>query len=316
MTYQQHMLRPAMTAIAAAMVLTATPSIAQSVETTPPLVDMTPATTTPDPLAADPVVTTTADPVASETVAPVAATANTASKPTARVRPVPVRNRTATTTAAARPAAAASAPAIAAAPVAALPAPIAAETAVPVPAAPLAAPAPVAVNDGVTANEALPIAGAAGLGLLALFGAGMAMRRRRRNEDEYAENDVEYVEPEAMIEPEPTPSFVRTPQADPVPVAVTVAAAAGATKLPSGFDISRFGPHVQAAYRGPTTDNPSMSLKRRLTVGNFLDKKAAEAAPVQPAAQPANPAWAARSDSDFMFRREGHTANLKRAFTT
>ena len=59
-----------------------------------------------------------------------------------------------------------------------------------------------------------------------------------------------------------------------------------------------------------------MSLKRRLTVGNFLDKKAAEAAPVAAAAKPANPAWAARSDSDFMFRREGHTANLKRAFTT
>ena len=325
MTYQQHMLRPAMTAIAAAMVLTATPSIAQSVETTPPLVDMTPATTTPDPLAADPVVTTTADPLVSEETAPVAATANTASKPTARSRPAPVRNRTATTTAMARPAAAASAPAIAAAPVAALPAPIAAETAVPVPAAPLAAPAPVAVNDGVTANEALPIAGAAGLGLLALFGAGMAMRRRRRNEDEYAENDVEYVEPEAMIEPEPTPSFVRTPQADPVPVAVPVAAAAGAagaTKLPSGFDISRFGPHVQAAYRGPTPDNPSVSLKRRLTVGHFLDKEegaaapaAAEPSPSEAASVPATkPAWAARPDGDFMFRRDDKQPGLRPTF--
>ena len=61
-----------------------------------------------------------------------------------------------------------------------------------------------------------------------------------------------------------------------------------------------------------------MSLKRRLTVGSFLDKKAAEAVPSEPAEvaakQATTPAWAARSDSDFMFRREGHTATLKRAF--
>ena len=180
---------------------------------------------------------------------------------------------------------------------------------------PVAAPAPVSANDSLLANDALPIAGAAGLGLLALFGAGMAMRRRRRDDEEFVEQDVEYVDavPEAMIEP--TPSFVRTPRADPVPVAAPVAAAAAATTLPSGFDISRFGPNVQAAYRGPTEANPSLSLKRRLTVGSFLDKKAAEAAPVETTAKPATtPAWAARTDSDFMFRREGQTANLKRAF--
>ena len=105
---------------------------------------------------------------------------------------------------------------------------------------------------------------------------------------------------------------------EPLPIAAPVAAAAAATTLPSGFDISRFGPNVQAAYRGPTEDNPSLSLKRRLTVGSFLDMKAAEAAssaPVATTAKPAgSPAWAARPDSDFMFRREGHTANIKRAF--
>ena len=180
------------------------------------------------------------------------------------------------------------------------------EAAVPTIPEPVAAPAPVAVADSILANDALPIAGVAGLGLLALFGAGMAIRRRRDDEDEFFEQDVEYVdaEPEAMIEP--------------VPIAAPVAAAAAATTLPSGFDISRFGPNVQAAYRGPSEDNPSLSLKRRLTVGSFLDKKAAEAAhsaPVETTAKPATtPAWAARTDSDFMFRREGHTANLKRAF--
>ena len=318
MTYQTHMLRPVMTAIAAVIALTATPSIAQSVETTPPIVDTTPAPTTADPLAADPVVTTASpDPIISEIAAPAAATpTKRATKPAARSSAAPTtRSRTIASNNVARPATAAPVAAMAAAPAPAMPAPVEPE-AVPVAAEPVAAPAPVAASDSILANDALPIAGAAGLGLLALLGAGMAMRRRRRDEDEFGEQEVEYVdaEREAMIEP--TPSFVRAPQADPVPVAAPLAAAAAATTLPSGFDISRFGPNVQAAYRGPTEDNPSLSLKRRLTVGSFLDKKAAEATNAAPVATTAKPAseWAARSDSDFMFRREGQTANIKRAF--
>ena len=320
MTYQTHMLRPAMTAIAAVIALTATPSIAQSVEASPPIIDTTPVTSAPDPLAAEPVVTTASpDPMVSETIAPVAVTpTKRAAKPATRSSAAPTRSRMIASTNVARPSVAAPVAAIAAAPAAALLVPAPPVAAVPVAPEPVAAPAPVVAADSILANDALPIAGAAGLGLLALFGAGMAMRRRRRDDEEFAEQDVEYIdaEPEAMIEP--TPSFVRTPQADPAPVAAPVAAAAAATTLPIGFDISRFGPNVQAAYRGPTEDNPSMSLKRRLTVGSFLDKKAAEstnAAPVATTAKPAsNPAWAARTDSDFMFRREGHTANLKRAF--
>ena len=319
MTHQHYTLRPAMTAIAAVIALTATPSIAQSVETTPPIVDMMPTpTTAPDPLAAEPVVTTaTTDPVVSETVAPAAAPATRVKTTSASTRATATRSRTVASTTSARPAAAAPAAAIAAAPVAALPEPIAPEAAVPLAPAPMVSPAPGALSDGVTIDDALPIAGAAGLGLIALFGAGMAMRRRRRDDEEFAESEVDYAraEPEAMIEPEPTPTFVRTPE----PMAVSASTATTATtKLPAGFDVSRFGPNVQAAYRGPTPDNPSVSLKRRLTVAHFLDKKAAQAAPVaatETAATPAaNPAWATRNDGDFMFRRDDNKANIKRAF--
>jgi hypothetical protein len=43
--------------------------------------------------------------------------------------------------------------------------------------------------------------------------------------------------------------------------------------LPNGFDLSRFGRHVQAAYRGPTPDNPSLSLRHRLRRAAAMDQK-------------------------------------------
>ena len=318
-----------MTAIAAVIALTSTPSLAQSVETTPPIVDTAPAPSVPDPLAAeptaDPTVTTSPEPVASETttVAPAA----TARSTTRAARPV-ARTTTRTTatrsTSAARPVAAAPVAATSAIEAPVAPLPIAPEAAVAAPVAPMVEPAPVAApaTDSVTIDQALPIAGAAGLGLLALLGGGMVMRRRRRREeDALAQAKREQIDAaaEPMIEPAPAPTFVRPPQADPVPVAAAVVAA---SELPAGFDVSRFGPHVQAAYRGPTPDNPSVSLKRRLTVGHFLDKEevaaapaAAEPSPSEAASVPATkPAWAARPDGDFMFRRDDKQPGLRPTF--
>ena len=315
-----------MTAIAAVIALTSTPLLAQSVETTPPIIDTTPAPSVPDPLAAeptaDPTVTTSPEPVASETttVAPAA----TARSTTTAARPA-LRTTTRTTatrsTSAARPVAAAPVAATPAAEAQVAPLPIAPEAAV----APMVEPAPA--TDSVTIDQALPIAGAAGLGLLALLGGGMVMRRRRRREeDALAQAKREQIDAaaEPMIEPAPAPTFVRTPQADPVPVAAAPVAAAvvTASDLPVGFDVSRFGPHVQAAYRGPTPDNPSVSLKRRLTVGHFLDKEevaaapaAAEPSPSEAASVPATkPAWAARPDGDFMFRRDDKQPGLRPTF--
>ncbi|MEO7365344.1 MAG: hypothetical protein ABIW03_03405 [Sphingomicrobium sp.] len=45
------------------------------------------------------------------------------------------------------------------------------------------------------------------------------------------------------------------------------------TDLPEDFDIERFGPNVQDAYRGPTEDNPSLSLKTRLSRAHGMDQQ-------------------------------------------
>ena len=184
--------------------------------------------------------------------------------------------------------------------------------------------------DELMANDmALPIAGAAALGLLALGGTGIAMRRRkrRREDEEFAARqqflDAAEAESEAEAEPplelKPTdavgagPAFAgsQAPIHDPVP-----AKTAQATKLPEGFDLSRFGPHVQAAYRGPTPDNPSVSLKYRLQRGAALDqqerKLAAQAGhgpnEAAPAQSPAIGSTQSRPGPNFILRRAGEPA--------
>ncbi len=164
-------------------------------------------------------------------------------------------------------------------------------------------PAPVPAEPTLAVDDALPIAGAAGLGLLALLGAGAAMRRRRRTAEdaEFETLDEAHFDQQAsaaeFAEPVREPTIQRelpvaaaapvmaAPVADPALVAPVMAPAmhdpipasrpldAPATKLPSGFDLSRFGPHVQAAYRGPTDDNPSLSLKHRLRRASAMDQK-------------------------------------------
>ena len=148
-------------------------------------------------------------------------------------------------------------------------------------------------------NETLPLVGAGAVGLLALAGAGLALRRRRcRREEELADQQwddwtadepaptmAEPVAPEPVIEPQPVivPEPPRAPAFATAAAATTAAAAAPrhdavdenvpVTDLPEGFDISRFGPNVQAAYRGPTPDNPSLSLKHRLRKAAALDQR-------------------------------------------
>lgn len=86
----------------------------------------------------------------------------------------------------------------------------------------------------------------------------------------------------------------------------------GPATLPNGFDISRFGRHTQAAYRGPTPDNPSLSLKKRLKVASFYDQRermAGESA-AQPAMAPAP--VAARSEAIRAPRQTDHvTTQIK-----
>ena len=317
-----------MTAIAAVLALSSTASFAQVAENPAPIVESSPA---PDPLAPEASTpTATPEPVASETTAAPAPARSTARASRSAARATPQRTSSVTRARTAAPATVEAAPPAAPVPVDPLlvPPEMAAPAPVAVPVEPALEAAPVAI-DQVNMDEALPYVGAAGLGLLALAGAGIAMRRRRRRrEDAIEEAKWQHIEsqPASAFEPDPVPvpaaviapapTFMRTPK--PVPAA----AATGSSQVPDGFDTSRFGPHVQAAYAGPTPDNPSASLKRRLTVAHFLDQKAAAAgedthphpAPTpSPNQQGAKPAFA-RADGDFMFRRDSKQPRLKPAY--
>jgi hypothetical protein len=305
MTYKTMHVRSGLTAIAAVLALSSTPLGAQEVTTPPDPVTETPAPAPEaDPLAPEP--------VTSEPAAEPAPAVTTAKKAPAKAR-------------AATPARAARQPERTAAPAASPPASEAtvetsavlppppvpvAEPPIAEPVAPLAAePAPATSN--LMADETLPIAGAAGLGLLALGGIGIAMQRRRRRREELAHHRAAaaYLD-EHQVKPEP--AFVRPSRpavAAPAPEAA-VRTGVPQTKLPAGFDLSRFGPHVRAAYLGPTPDNPSLSMKYRVRRAAAMDKQDQLEAEKRPAveartarAEPARqPAWAA-SDEGFMLRR-------------
>ena len=117
-------------------------------------------------------------------------------------------------------------------------------------------------------DEAIPLAGGAGAVILALAGAGMAIRRRRRSEEEESEQQDEMILTDEVT-PVPAPEPWNPPVVEPLVVSDTAAR----TDASEDFDTSRFGRHVQAAYRGPTPENPSMSLRKRLKLAGELDRR-------------------------------------------
>jgi hypothetical protein len=142
----------------------------------------------------------------------------------------------------------------------------------------------------------------------------MRRRRRRREDAEFEANQwaLDHAEPEPRPEPvRSEPAFARSQVQDPVQPG------GPATALPAGFDLSRFGRHVQAAYRGPTPDNPSLSLKNRLRRASFFDQQERRAGKERsPAAAPAvQPAWMSHKPnaSEFMFRPAVRKPGLKPA---
>ena len=303
MTHSTPKIRSATTAIAAVLALSSTQLLAQSVDpvvaTPPPAVEVTPAPAAAEPLAAEPIVLdTAADPAAAEAVAKPAARKATVTK-TAPARPRPAAARAAT-----------AAPAVAAAPaapVAEAPAaqslPIETVAAVPVVAAPVVT-APPAQDASIRSNAMLPIAGGAGLALLTLIGLLVAMRRRSRRRDEElaAAETYEPAVDEAPAQtlapatPEPLfaePAFV-PPVVEPTPApalapAVAMAAPAAVSGLAGPCADAAPGSHVEAACEGPTADNPSLSIKKRLKRAHFFDQREflAEAGEVAPMASDA-----------------------------
>ena len=95
----------------------------------------------------------------------------------------------------------------------------------------------------------------------------MAIRRRKRSEEEEGELQDETVTDE--VTPAPAPEPWNPPVVEPTvaPIAAT------RTDVPEDFETSHFGRHVQAAYAGPTPENPSLSLRKRLKLAGELDRR-------------------------------------------
>jgi LPXTG-motif cell wall-anchored protein len=309
MTHSIALPRKAMTALAAVLAFSSTPLVAQ--ETTPPPdIDTSvepPAAT--DPLAPEPATEAAPPPAPRPKVETARGERATRSSSPAPNR-APIKRASA-----AAPAAAAAAPAAPAALPAEAPPPVAAEPAAPLPAAETApaSAVPDAQPADLLTGDALPVAGAAALGLLGLAGAGLvARRRKRRREDaefEARQQALATIEEEPPLElgpadeVQPAPVFARrsSPMHDPVPQSRTPVAGSS-----DGLDASRFGRHVQAAYRGPTDDNPSVSLEYRLRRASMLDEQEREA--LEQAGTAGGNQWESRPAPDFMFRRAGKKA--------
>lgn len=301
--------RMAMTAIAAVLALSSTPLAAQeapSIATPPvdaPAPEAVPAPAT-DPLAPAPSAESST-PAETTAAAAQPADAAPAAKPVAKQ----VAKKAATKTVRAMDRSTSSAPA-----------PTPAEptaSAQPAPEAPAAAPmaaaeapkevAPVAPGPQQNAQleEALPVAGGAGALILALAGVGMAVRRKKRREEDetdldrqaYAENTDAALQPipeeeapewsEPVIEPKPAPMVPANMQT---------------TEIPEEFDTSNFGRHVQAAYQGPTPENPSLSLRKRLKLATELDRRERKLGTIpKPSAKPVTASVPVSENSAFSF---------------
>ena len=278
MKYARIQNRMGATAIAAVLALSSTPLAAQEAPSlaTPPIeaptADRAPATEpAPDPLAAEPApeASTPAETTTVEAAEPAPAARSVAKKATIK----PARTAGRAPRAAAPKAAVEPTPAASPEPAAEAPA-SAAWTAAEAPQQ--EAPAAPEPQQNAQLEEALPLAGGAGAVILALAGAGMAVRRRKRREedelvlDHHADAEstdttfqtVEAEEPapawsEPVIQPKPAPVVPAKVEAD----------------VSDDFDTSGFGRHVQAAYRGPTPENPSLSLRKRLKLAAELDRR-------------------------------------------
>jgi len=258
-----------MTAIAAVLALSSTPLAAQEATSTDvPLVTAPapePVAPPADPLAPAPEaeVSTPAETSATEAAeAPEPVAAAPASKPVAKKAAAKVE-RSATRATVKAPAPVAAAPT-------ASPAPDAPAASAPlIEARPTTDPAPVEQAQAKPEiDEAIPLAGGASAVILALAGAGMAIRRRKRSEEE----DGEWQE-ETVLTDEVTPAPAPEPWNPPVVEPTLAPIAATRTDVPEDFDTSRFGRHVQAAYAGPTPENPSLSLRKRLKLAGELDRR-------------------------------------------
>jgi hypothetical protein len=268
----------ALPAIAAALALSSTPAWSQeaqptadpapvTIDTPPAVVDTAPADTS-----------TVSDPAtATDTTSTTDTVTETATAPKPKAKSVPVKatkaasTKPATTTRVAEAAPAAAAPAAAA----------------PVPAAPSGTPQPIVdtvpseTAKATPAPEAKPLnvdenvlmLGGGALALLALGGGAVAVARRRRHEDEFIEETTtdESMAAEPVAEPMPRHDVIHEEQ----PAIVAPSAFAWGNSQPAESQVERNDDEtwVERAYQGPTSDNPSLSLRKRLKRAAFFDAR-------------------------------------------
>ena len=273
------------TAIAAALALSSTGGFAQ--EAPPASTDAAPpATSTPAPVVdAPPVTTDTTAPAAVEmdTSPPAAAPVKTVRRSThvAAAAPKPVVTHTTTRTVTEHssvPTAVAAAPVAPATPTASKVQPVVDLNAKSANAKP--APAKAASNPDETAM----IAGGGALALLILGGGAYALTRRRRSDEEMWDEHADVDEPGTMGRHDPV--FEHEP-AMIAPSAFAWGNEQQSDPQVMGADDRQPGESwVERAYRGPSAENPSLSLRKRLKRAAFFDKRerevaAGQAAPVE-----------------------------------
>lgn len=282
MRHELTSLRPGMTAIVAAVAMTSTPLLAQDVA---PAAEAAPVTVAPAPATLPDAPAAAAAASAPSSAAPVtgnqlfpqirvnmddAAVAEEAAAPAAaspvaaqRASVARTERRATPVTPTVAPAAAPTTLPPAAATVASPPA------APPVPAERVASPAaPDAVqpSPATLSGNDYAVAGAAGLGVLALLGGSFLLLRRRRRDGAWTDEEDTLVAAEAdRTATLAAESFVAAPVMASAP-AMAAAPLAG-TPAPAGVE----GRHVKAAYAGPSAENPSLSLKKRLKRARALD---------------------------------------------
>jgi hypothetical protein len=281
----------ALPAIAAALALSSTQALAQEAtpQTQPVTTEPAPAATAqPAPVADEPAPATDASAAAPATSQSSARTTTRTVKHTTHIaaaKPAtaakPAVSRTVTTHAAVpAPASAPVAPVAPAAPAA----PASQSKVAPVvdlSSKPTAPAQTAAAKPANTTDETLPIAAGGALALLAL-GAGAAAvarrRRRRREEQEWADQQTMAYEPfETVATPAPAAKPI-VHEEQPAIVAPS-AFAWGNQQAPTVEPMveqedRRPGESwVERAYRGPSQNNPSVSLKARLRRAAFFDKR-------------------------------------------
>jgi len=209
-------------------------------------------------------------------------TAHAAAKPAPA--PAHVATRTVTThTVASKPVQTAAAAAPAVAPAA--PAPTSATTPiVDVTSKPAATPAPAqtaaAKPTGPMDSSELMFGGGA-LALIALAAAAIAMKRRRRSEEEWVEEEqMEPADGEPVAMGTSDPIFAEQPAIVAPEASAFAWDKAHHADQPAADDSDRLPGEtwVERAYRGPSANNPSESLKTRLGRAAFFDKREREVA--------------------------------------